>query len=236
MITPQTSDDFAEAALPPQWEWNYQPRGEMWSLTERPGWLRLHAFKPLEPNNLMKAGNTLTQRCFRTSASEVLVKLDLSGMEDGQKCGLCHFAGSYSSLGVVQEGTTRTLEFNKNGKMTLGPGITANALWIKSTWGLDGMSRYSYSLDGSKLVEFGDPCQLTWGHYRGDRIGIYSFNGKGERGFVDVDYFRYNYTSLGAANLRIGLLMEPGDPRSDTSYPVLPALYARHSCTTRSGW
>ena len=34
----------------------------MWSLDERPGFLRLHAFKPLRPDQLKKAGNTLTQR------------------------------------------------------------------------------------------------------------------------------------------------------------------------------
>ncbi len=68
IATPQTDDDFNETSLPPQWEWNYQPRAEKWSLKERPGWLRLHAFKPLQPDNLLKAGNTLTQRCLRTSA------------------------------------------------------------------------------------------------------------------------------------------------------------------------
>lgn len=33
-----------------------------WPLVERPGWLRLRAFKPIQPGNLLKAGNTLTQR------------------------------------------------------------------------------------------------------------------------------------------------------------------------------
>ena len=55
-----------DKTLKPQWEWNYQPRSEKWSLTERPGWLRLHAFKPLQTGNFKKAGNTLTQRSLRT--------------------------------------------------------------------------------------------------------------------------------------------------------------------------
>ena len=66
---------------------------DKWSLTERPGWLRLHAFKPLQADNLMKAGNTLTQRCFRTSSNEVVIKLDLSGMTDGQKCWIVPLRG-----------------------------------------------------------------------------------------------------------------------------------------------
>jgi beta-xylosidase len=31
------SDDFSSAVLGAQWEWNYQPRAEKWSLTERSG-------------------------------------------------------------------------------------------------------------------------------------------------------------------------------------------------------
>jgi hypothetical protein len=69
----------------------------------------------------MTAGNTLTQRCFRTSSNEVAIKLDLSGLTDCQKCGLCHFAGTHSFLGVNQKSAARTLEYNNNGKVTAGP-------------------------------------------------------------------------------------------------------------------
>ena len=37
----QRSDDFDSERLGAQWQWNYQPRKEMFSLTERKGWLRL---------------------------------------------------------------------------------------------------------------------------------------------------------------------------------------------------
>jgi len=193
IVTSQTDDEFAETGLGPQWEWNHQPRAEKWSLIEKPGWLRLHAFKPLEPDNLLKAGNTLTQRCLRTSVNDVIVKLDLSGMADGQKAGLCHYAREYSALGVTQKGTTRRIEYKNNGEKTTGPVLTNNSLWLKSTWGLDGKSQYSYSLDGKSYTNFGGPYQLAWGFYRGDRIGIYSYNNKADKGYVDVDFFRYSY-------------------------------------------
>jgi beta-xylosidase len=135
VITPQTSDEFDQASLPPQWEWNYQPRPDMWSLRERPGWLRLHAYRPLQPDTLLKAGNTLTQRTFRTSTNEVVLKLDLSGLTDGQKAGLCHFSQSHSGLGVSQTGRVRALEFRTNDRITPGPAIAGNTLWLRSTWG-----------------------------------------------------------------------------------------------------
>ncbi|MCH5717952.1 hypothetical protein MKP07_17990 [Niabella hibiscisoli] len=86
-FTIQTSDDFANLQLSPQWEWNYQPRKDKWSLDERKGWLRLYAFQPLEIGNLLKAGNTLTQRTLRTAENEVILKMDISQMTEGQHAG-----------------------------------------------------------------------------------------------------------------------------------------------------
>lgn len=195
--TPRSADvfkeEFAETVLPPRWEWNYQPRSEMWSLSERPGFLRLHAYPALARGNFFKAGNTLTQRSFRTAHNEATIRLDLGAMADGQQAGLCHFAKTYSTLGVTQSGGKRLLTFNDNGKITAGPEISTTTLWLKSSWGPDGLSRYAYSTDGRGFKEFGDPYQLTWGNYRGDRIGIFTYNDEGARGAIDVDWFHYGW-------------------------------------------
>jgi beta-xylosidase len=200
VVTPQTSDDFAEASLPPQWEWNYQPRAEKWSLTARPGWLRLEAFKPLQPDALLMAGNTLTQRVFETAANEVVAKFDLSGMADGQKAGLCHFSKNYAYAGVSQNGGARKLIYNNNGKTSEGPEVKGQILWLKSSWGQDGKSQFAYSEDGKNYTNLGSPYQLAWGYYRGDRIGIFCFNNQAEAGYVDVDFFQYNYSGPQKAN------------------------------------
>ncbi len=193
IIVPQTDDEFDQTKLGVQWEWNYQPRAEKWSLTERRGWLRLRAFKPLETDNILKAGNTVTQRSMRTTFNEVVVKLDLRGMADGQKAGLCHFATpSYSSISAASYGAIRNIEFNLKGKITTGQTISGNNLWLKSTWNLDGKSRYFYSTDGKTYQPFGEPYQMTWGSYRGDRIGVCNYNNKADAGYVDVDFFHYD--------------------------------------------
>ena len=193
LVTLQSSDEFNASHLAPQWEWNYQPRANKWSLTERPGWLRLRAFRPLQPDALLKVGNTLTQRTLRTRTNVVVLKLDLSGMADGQKAGLCHFSGSHSALGLRQTGLVRALEFSINDRITLGPEIAGTTLWLRSTWGLDGRSQYAYSLDGLAFTDFGEAYPLAWGHYRGDRIGIYTFNNQADAGYLDVDWFHYDY-------------------------------------------
>jgi len=191
----KTSDEFNKPLLPQQWEWNYHPRSDKWSLSERRGWLRLHAFKPIDPNNLLKAGNTLTQRSIRTRTNEVIIKLDLSKMVDGQKAGLTHFGSpNYSSLGVTCNGNVKNIELNVKGTIINGPLLSENILWLKSNWGLDGKSQYFFSTDGVSYIPFGTPYQMMWGSYRGDRIGIFNYNNKGEQGYIDVDFFHYNYT------------------------------------------
>lgn len=185
-----TSDDFAPPTLKPVWQWNYQPRVGMWSLTERKGYLRLHAFAPLKPNDLRWVGDVLTQRAFRSKRNQVTVKLDVSGMVDGQEAGLSHFARTFASVGVVQSGNLRTISFNANGAHASGPSLKQAVIWLRSTWGFDGVSQFAYSLDGKIYVPMGDTYQLTWGSYRGDRVGLFTVNTR-TAGYVDFGSVRY---------------------------------------------
>jgi len=192
-VSPQADDEFSEPRLAPQWEWNYQPRPDHWSLTERPGFLRLHAFPPLRADDLLAAGDTLTQRSMRTAQNVVTIALDLGGMADGQVAGLCHFSADDGTCGVRQTGAVRTLEFTHHRDRIPGPALAGARVWLRSEWGLDGRSQFFYSTDGINFQPFGRPYPLSWGHYRGDRIGIYSYNDRADAGYVDVDWFHYRY-------------------------------------------
>ena len=187
----QRSDDFDASLLAPQWQWNYQPRADKFSLKERKGWLRLHAFQPLETGKFLKTGNTLTQRSFRAAQNEVVIKLDISHTANGLHAGLCHFAVSSASLGIVNEDGTNYLEWTDNDQRTKLQTISSTILYLRSTWGLDGKSQFSFSIDGDHYTPLGQ-YQLSWGFYRGDRIGIYCYNERGQEGYIDVDYFHYN--------------------------------------------
>ncbi len=191
-----TSDHFDEKHLSLQWQWNYQPRTEMFSLDERPGWLRLKAFKPLKSNQFLLAGNTLSQRVFRSAGNEVVIKLDISRMTDDQKAGLVHFSKEYASIGIVQMDGIRRIAYTQNDLTTSGEVITTTDIWLRNVWGLDGLSQFSYSLNGENFKNFGEAYQLKWGNYRGDRIGIFCFNDENESGGVDVDFFEYKLTKF----------------------------------------
>lgn len=195
----QTNDEFENSAPAVQWEWNYQPRADKWSLTERPGFLRLKAFKPITVTGkglLFGVGNTITQRSMKTQWCEAVAKIHISQMADGQVAGICHYAGTYSTFGIKQVSGIRYITFNNNGTETVGKAITDTIIYLKSVWGLDGNTQYSFSTDSITFVSFGSTYPLTWGDYRGDRIGIFTYNLSAESGTVDVDWFHYDVNAV----------------------------------------
>ena len=192
---PQSDDEFSAPVMAPQWEWNYQPRAGKWSLTERPGWLRLHAFSPLKPGNFFKAGDTLTQRIMGCGGGTVLTKLDVSGMANGQTAGLCLYWSEVCTLGVEQHDGGRQVELNNRGTNTVGQSLNSNQteVWLKALIDDHGNSTFAWSLDGKIFRPIGGSFPFGWGNYRGTRVGIYSYNNEGDKGYVDVDFFHYTY-------------------------------------------
>ena len=186
------SDDFRHSSLRPEWEWNYQPRGTKWSLQERPGYLRLKAFAPLRQGDFSSVGNVLSQRSMRTDHNQVTVMFDLAGMADGQEAGLAHYARSHAFIGVCRKEGISKLLLDLNGAQTETLTISQKQIWFRSDWGFNGLSQFSYSLDGSVFHELGQPYPLTWGAYRGDRVGLFTFNAEAEKGYVDVHDFAYS--------------------------------------------
>jgi beta-xylosidase len=192
---PQCSDEFEGQTLHPQWMWDHQPRSDKWSLSERPGFLRLYAFKQVQSGHFNKTGNVLNQRHFRSESTVVTIKLDLSGMADGQEAGLANFNGGKNdaTLGIVQQGDIRSIQYEEDGKITQGDKLPdgMTTIWIRSSTGFDDINTYSYSLDGKTFIPFGGVYKLKAGGWRGDMIGIYTFNNDAEKGTIDVDYFHY---------------------------------------------
>ena len=112
-------------------------------------------------------------------------------MADGQKAGLCHFADHSGALGVVRKAGKTYLETRHNDQTEQKAEITTDRLWLRSTWGLDGQSTFAYSTDGTHFTSM-NRYPLSWGFYRGDRIGIYCYNNEADAGLVDIDFFHYD--------------------------------------------
>jgi len=153
----QTNDEFNQPAPAVQWEWNYQPRADKWSLAERPGFLRLKAFKPITTSNrgiLFRAGNTITQRSMRTEKCIAEAKIHIGKMANGQVAGICHYASTFSIFGIKQVSGIRYLVYNNNGSETLGKVISDTVIYVRSVWGVSGQCQYSYSTDSVNYISF----------------------------------------------------------------------------------
>ena len=88
------------------WQWNHNPVDDKWSLTERPGYLRLETSRVVD--NLYLAPNTITQR-MEGPKCKATVSLDISNMKDGDVAGFSAFNGHSGLLSVVKEGDAKRL-------------------------------------------------------------------------------------------------------------------------------
>ena len=206
------SDEFSSSKLGLHWQWNHNPIDKAWSLTERPGFLRLKTNRVVP--NLYLAPNTLTQRMEGPTCSG-FVCLDLSKMKDGDRAGLTAFNGDSGVLTVKKNGKKLTLEMSEQ-KVSLTDrekAVTDVAekvietvdlkqpkIWLR----IDGdfqpkhgdAANFFYSLDGEQWTQIGTKNYRMSFDYRrffmGTKFGIFNYATKKAGGYVDVDFFRYS--------------------------------------------
>lgn len=104
------SDDFSSPTLNLQWQWNHNPDNSRWSLTERPGYLRLH---PTGATSFSFARNTLIQK-GRGPYSATEVKFELSHLRAGDICGFGTVGKTNGNISVKCAG---------NGSLTLSMNV-----------------------------------------------------------------------------------------------------------------
>lgn len=181
---PATSDDFSGGKLPPQWQWNHNPLNEAWSLTERPGWLRLRGQPAPEP---MLARNTLTQKIWGPNGV-VTVKLDPRGLTEGQSAGFAFMSGKvFNSVGVTRvQGKLRL--YSEAG---LGGEVAEQELWLRGTYD-GGIARLHTSIDGETFVDVGAKVTLRFGQWKGARVALFAYGPGG--GMADFDDFQYRHS------------------------------------------
>lgn len=181
-------EEFSSSTLNQNLEWNYQPRKEMLSLTERKGHLRLKAFKPLLPNDFLKIGNMLTWRIWRSGNMTSTVKIDLEGMTNGTHCGLCVFSPISSSIGISSSEGKLWIEVTTRNEEVCKLPFDGNEIYMRCTAHQNGFASFSFSTDSVRFQPIGTSYPLQWGYYRGARMGIFCYNDNEESGYADFDF------------------------------------------------
>jgi|GEM_PF-2857981 len=70
-----------------------------------------------------------------------------------------------------------------------GRGVAVGA--NTGSWG--DQARFAYSTDGESFRRFGPEFTIKFGNWCGDRLGFYCWNDNIIAGYVDIDYFHYDY-------------------------------------------
>ncbi len=184
----QDSDEFAAPRLGVQWEWNHNPDARAWSLTARPGFLRLTAARA---EHLVTARNTLTQ-ILQGPRTRVTARIDASRMTDGQRAGLSLFGVRPSWIGLVRDGGTTRVTLASEGRETPGVTLSGRTIDLRAEVGPEQTVRYSYSLDaGASFRPMGDAVPLArFSWWKGSRPALFSFTRGAPGGSVDVDWVR----------------------------------------------
>jgi xylan 1,4-beta-xylosidase len=185
-------DNFDGGKLNPLWQWNHVPDDTKWSLTEKPGVLRLHS---LAANDFYSARNSICQRPPGPE-SVMTVELDASGLVAGDTAGLALLSNPYAWVGVVKsaQGTKLQMYDQTNRKTADGPDNPPGHLWLRVACNFDtDQAVFSWSADGRQFTGVGDPFTMTFQlrTFQGVRPSLFNFNTSGKPGgHADFD----NYT------------------------------------------
>lgn len=202
------SDEFdrkrGDRPLPLAWQWNHNPDDANWSLTARPGRLRLTTGRV--DTELVWARNTLTQRTFGPESSGSTV-VDTTDMKDGDYAGLAALQKKYGFVGVKRVGD-EWFVVQVGAPSGMPEEVASVPLRQKRVFlkiDCDFKNRadqayFYYSLDGKDWSAIGKPLRMTYDipHFMGYRFGLFNFATKDAGGHVDFDYFRVD-KSIAAA-------------------------------------
>lgn len=204
MPTPimETNDGFRSVTLGKQWQWNHNPLNSRWSLTERPGYLRLKTATVTD--DIFKARNTLTQHMFGyrrdLAHSYGTFCIDISKMKEGDQCGittmqdphayLCVkmndgqkevFMGKTSLTGKIENSTSKPIKFE------------SDIVYLRGIASFDGSGtiNYYYSIDAENWKKVGTTYTMQYDLtvFVGNRWGIFNFATKSSGGYIDIDWF-----------------------------------------------
>ncbi|WP_058186337.1 glycoside hydrolase family 43 protein [Terracidiphilus gabretensis] len=194
-LRPQTSDEFSTHTLGQQWEWNHNPDNAHWSLTARPGYLRLI---PAQAEGLLTAHNTLTQ-CMQDNAFDFTTRIDISALKPGTHAGLAMFEASASGLEIIADATQKHLQyFHQTGPTAStipGPALTQPTLQLRIHVEAD-TATYFYSLDNGKAFQsLGPPTPIHFSWWKGSRPSLFAYTTEATAGTIDFDWAHYTQTA-----------------------------------------
>lgn len=199
-------NDYNGSNLALVWQWNHNPHNDYWSLTDRPGYLRLTNGKT--SSSILDARNLLTQRTFGPECSGTIA-LETANMKDGDYAGLAALQKNYGFVAVKKSGTYKSIVMVDASSGTPveieSVPLNQDRVYLGVDFDYRNMTdkaRFYYSLDGVRWIRIGSTLQMkyTLPHFMGYRFALFNYAEKTTGGFVDFDYFRIDDKLMGTKN------------------------------------
>jgi beta-xylosidase len=184
------SDDFSGPKLQMVWQWNHVPDDTKWSLSERPGYLRLHS---LPASDFWWARNSLTQRSVGPE-STATTELDGSGLKTSDVAGLALLNSPYAWIGLLRDASGYAIaEYDHITGKTVREPVSSPHLWLRVHCDFDTeIAQFGYSSNGKDFKPIGPDFvmafQLTT--FQGVRYALFNYNtGGAPGGQADFNFF-----------------------------------------------
>ena len=192
------------------WQWNHEPEDTCWSVTEKPGSLRIRTASV--STNLIKARNTLTQHTVGPEC-EGIICLDAEGIKEGDYAGICTLQGIYGFIGLTKENGQYYIVMMGRKEAATAPdqwkeyndreaaveyeripvdSMKAELKAVCSFRKEKDQAEFFYKSKG-KWTKLGItlPLKYTLEHFMGCRFGLTCFSTKEPGGYADYDSFHF---------------------------------------------
>ena len=176
-----TPDEFDSTMLGLQSGWNHNPDSTIWSLTQRPDYLRLTTARGV--SNLRDARNTLTQRIFayysRTIPTNAVIKMETDSIDDGDIPGLAIFQNPYAFIGVKQTNGQKYVIKVNNGKTVDSTLIYSSTIYLKAqaNYGTSQVS-FAYGLNNQSIKKLGNTLSMKFdlSIFTGNKFCLFNYD------------------------------------------------------------
>jgi beta-xylosidase len=215
--TPPTSDEFDAAKLGLQWQWNANSNARWYSLTEKPGQLRLFTQAAPDTADYVRAAPSILAQKLPAQEFVVNTRIELNDASVGDRSGLILNAMQYAWLGLRKTAGATELVYTTCGPAVVRCKETAtvvlpsapSSLYLRMSMAAGGLATFAYSTDNTTFQTVGQPFKVSKGRWVGAQIGLFSVgagmaantapaaittataaNAATKTSSLDVDYFR----------------------------------------------
>jgi len=204
IATPVETDEFNDAKLGLQWQWQANPKATWVFSNPGKGSLRLFTDKaPEDSKNLWEAPNVLLQK-FPADKFMVTTKLTFTPNEklENEKAGLTIMGFSYANLSLKskKDGIYLVYTLGKDAvkgkpedeKIVTKIDNRKAPVYFRVKVSEGAKCQFSYSLDGQTFTDAGDTFQAEVARWKGAKVGLFATRDTqtNDSGFADFDWFR----------------------------------------------